>query len=156
MQIPRAVLFVTAVMGGLAAGFVATAQAPRSQWSGVYTREQAERGATTYRLKCSPCHAHDATGGTFGGDVGRGPALVGRKFSTDWDSATLADLFEVIHLNMPLDDAGSLSPQQVADIMAFLLKTGGYPEGNAELPSDVEQLKTYRFFAKNPDSPAKP
>jgi mono/diheme cytochrome c family protein len=139
------------VYGVLAAASVtASAQAPRSQWSGVYTPEQSARGAKTFAQKCAACHGADATGGTYGGDVGRGPSLIGKQFANDWNGSSLGDLFEGIHTYMPLDAPGSLSEQQVADLVAFILKAGGYPAGDADLPADIAQLKTYKFLAKDP------
>ena len=80
-----------------------SAQESKTQWSGVYTSEQAARGEKSYQANCSPCHAADATGGTFGGDVGRGPALIGKDFAADWNNRSLGDLFDWINDNMPLD-----------------------------------------------------
>lgn len=150
MRVTFGALPLVAIAGAATVNLVLSAQSPRSQWSGVYTVEQATRGARTFQLRCSPCHAADATGGTHGGDVGRGPALIGRDFSTSWNNATLADLFDVIHDSMPLDDPGSLSKDEVADLIGVILKLGGYPAGTTDLPADKELLKEYRFLARDP------
>jgi mono/diheme cytochrome c family protein len=150
MRVTVGLLPIASIVGAAAVSLVLSAQSPRSQWSGVYTVEQADRGAKTFQLRCSPCHAKDATGGTYGGDVGRGPALIGRDFSTNWDNATLAELFDVIHDTMPLDNPGSLSNEEVADVIGLILKLGGYPAGMNDLPADKDLLSDYRFLAKDP------
>ena len=39
-----------------------SAQAPRTVWDGVYTREQAQRGEKLYEQECGRCHGDDLTG----------------------------------------------------------------------------------------------
>ena len=46
----------------------------------------------------------------------------------------------VMSLTMPESSPGSLSPEQYADILAFLLRLNNYPEGEAELPADPAAL----------------
>jgi hypothetical protein len=41
---------------------------------------------------------------------------------------------------MPPNAPGSYSPETYADLMAYILKTGGYKAGSAELPADVDAL----------------
>jgi hypothetical protein len=43
---------------------------------------------------------------------------------------------------MPTDHPGTLSTQQVADLIAFLLKVNRFPAGNSELPANADRLKT--------------
>ena len=42
---------------------------------------------------------------------------------------------------MPLTSPGTLKPEQVADVIAFMLSVGRYPAGTAEMKTDVAALK---------------
>jgi len=104
--------------------------------SGVFTTEQAARGAQLYQSKCASCHNTDLSGG------GTSPALVGSDFSAAWSGKPVAALFTSIHTTMPSDHPRTLSEQQVADLVAFLLKVNGFPPGKTELPANTDRLKT--------------
>src|SRR6185295_19705310 len=84
--------------------------------SGVYTEAQATRGAALYADKCASCHAPDLTG------LDQAPPLSGNDFNTNWNDLSLNDLFDRIHISMPADKPGSLSRQEAADIVAFILQ----------------------------------
>ncbi len=126
----------------LTGGVSLSAQAAASQWSGVYTVAQAGRGEKVFQEKCASCHAPDASGGDA-------PALKGSEFAVAWNDLSLGDLFDRIHVSMPMDAPGTLKPEQVVDILAFLLKTGNYPAGETDLPSDVAKLKAVKFLEKD-------
>ena len=51
---------------------------------------------------------------------------------------------------MPVTKPGSLSRQEVADLLAFVLETNRFPAGDAELPSQAEALKQIRYLATKP------
>ena len=108
---------------------------------GVYTDEQATRGAEGFTQNCAVCH-----GAALGG-MGEAPALVGAQFISDFNGLTLGDLFDRIRTTMPLNRPGALSRDQYADILAFLLRTNGYPAGPRELYRRSEFLNTIRFEA---------
>jgi mono/diheme cytochrome c family protein len=128
--------------------FTLLAQAPKSQWDGVYTVEQAARGEKLYQAKCINCHGKDLYG--FSPDMNLGPALVDTEFTTLWDDATLGDLFTKIHTQMPRAEPGTLSEQEAADLLSYILSRGKYPAGTTELPPNAETLNTYKFLAKKP------
>ncbi len=115
--------------------------APTSIVDGVYTAEQAKRGEVLYGQFCASCHGAALTGGEMA------PGLTGGDFATDWIGLTLNDLFERIRVSMPQDQPGSLSRQQNADVLAFVLSAGKYPAGKTELPKEAEVLKTIKFEA---------
>jgi hypothetical protein len=48
----------------------------------------------------------------------------------------LSELAGKIRNTMPADATGTLTPQQSADLVAFILKTGGFPAGKTELSAD--------------------
>ena len=121
----------------------AVSQPAMTVWSGVYTDDQAARGATLYQSNCVMCH-----GATLQGN-GEAPPLVGR-FIPDWQGTSLADLFEKIHDTMPLFAPGSLSPDNTGAILAFVLKSNGFPAGTTALSVDGAALKQIGFVAVKP------
>lgn len=118
------------------------AQPTKSVWDGVYTEEQATRGKTGYSEQCASCHGPELTGGEMA------PALAGGEFLAGWDGLTLGDLFERIRISMPQNSPGSLSNQQNADILAFMLAANKFPAGTAELQKEAMILKSIKFESK--------
>ena len=47
---------------------------------------------------------------------------------------TLADLRSLVVENMPLNNPGTLTPEQYANVMAFLLASNCYPAGSVPFP----------------------
>ena len=131
--------------GAIGGGGAVAGQAPQSQWDRVYSLPQAKRGETLYVQNCAACHAVDLTGGEIA------PALTGGEFAATWNELTLGDLFERIRVSMPQNDPTSLSRAQTADILAYVLFKGSYPDGEAELPSQTEVLRTISFLAMKPE-----
>jgi len=115
-----------------------------SIWDGVYTEDQAARGNTGFTAHCASCHGADM------GGTGEAPALSGPRFLSDFDGLSLGDLFDRIRTTMPQDNPGSLTRDQVADILAFLLKANTLPSGSKELDRRSEYLKPIGFSAVNP------
>jgi quinoprotein glucose dehydrogenase len=103
--------------------------------SGVYTAQQAARGAELYQSKCSLCHGADLSGDAMS------PPLAGTDFSARWAGQQVADLFDTIHSSMPSDQPGTLGAQQAADLVAFLLSSSRFPAGQTELPTVTDHLK---------------
>ena len=127
----------------------ATPQAPETQttksvWDGVYTEEQAKRGAALYKQWCSSCHGAELEGGEMA------PGLVGGGFTSNWNGLTVADIFDRTRTTMPQDSPGALSREQVADITAFVLSMNKFPTGSAELSTQSEMLKQIKFEATKP------
>jgi len=122
-----------------AAGGAVRAQTSSSVLDGVYTQAQAARGADQFAQNCAACHGASLSGN------GEAPALVGAEFISDWAGLTLGELAERIHNTMPQDNPGKLSRAQYADILAYILKANGYPEGQKELDSRVEYSKAIAF-----------
>jgi cytochrome c len=118
--------------------------AAASVWDGVYTDEQAKRGETIYYRRCAGCHGADLAGGDMT------PGLTGGVFTSNWNGLSVGDLSERIRITMPLDSPSTLSRQQSADVVAFLLKANRWPAGAAELPRELEPLKEIRIEAVKP------
>ena len=115
-----------------------------SVWDGVYTPGQADRGKALYAQNCASCHGATLDGG------GAAPPLAGADFKTNWSGQTAGDLFEKTQTTMPADKPGKLSPEQTADILAFLLASNAFPAGSEELPTDAVALATIRIEAAKP------
>jgi cytochrome c len=121
-----------------------SAQAQKTVWDGVYTEEQAKRGADLYAEKCAMCHG-DSLGG-----VESAPALTGPGFYANWEGETLNALFERIRMSMPQDNPGSLSRAQNADIIAHMLRVGGYPAGGTALEGQAGALMGIKVLTYKP------
>jgi mono/diheme cytochrome c family protein len=117
-------------------GFSRTvSQASRTTNDAVFTTEQAKRGEVLYQFICATCHGASLTG------IEAAPPLAGATFSSSWNGAQLSDLSERIRVSMPQDKPGSLSRQQTADLVAYILSVNKAPVGPTELPGDAEVLK---------------
>jgi S-disulfanyl-L-cysteine oxidoreductase SoxD len=103
--------------------------------SGVYTDEQAAAGEAAYKADCASCH-----GAELEGSGRQTPPLKGEEFLAGWRELMLGDLFDKIQEAMPADKPGTLSRERNAQILAFLLKTNGYPAGAAALPTQAVAL----------------
>jgi mono/diheme cytochrome c family protein len=133
-----------AVWAMAAVGAPMRAQEPAPSTSvndGVFTEEQAKRGEPMYGEFCASCHGPALSGGEMA------PPLVGGDFASSWIGLSLNDLFERIRISMPQNKPGSLSRQQTADVLAFMLASGKYPAGKTELAKENEVLKTIKFEA---------
>ena len=100
---------------------------------GVYTKEQASRGATLYDTSCASCHEL----GKFKGD----------EFAKAWTGKPLTDLHTAV-VSMPMDAPGSMKPEEYADILAYFLNLNGYPAGQTELAGTEAAIKAITLDAK--------
>ena len=128
----------------LAASVAINAQGQKTIWDGVYTDEQAMRGAEVYAEKCAMCHG-DSLGG-----VESAPPLTGPTFYANWEGESLNALFERIRMSMPLDNPGSLSRAQNSDVLAHMLKIGGYPAGSTPIDGQAGTLTPIKVLTYKP------
>lgn len=138
-------------LAALVVGAVLVAQ-QRTVWDGVYTEAQAERGQKLYTTNCASCHGDDLAGRMVDAQqkAHNSPPLVGNSFLQDWNGLPLADLFERTRISMPQQAPGSLSAQQNADLLAYLLQKNSMPAGDSELPPRGELLKQITFVTAKP------
>jgi mono/diheme cytochrome c family protein len=113
--------------------------ASRSVWDGVYSKEQAARGATTFNRECSQCHGLNLLGGEGA------PELAGDSFVEGWSGRSVGDLFEFSRLRMPPDDPGSLSREEYSDVIAYILSVNKFPAGQKNLETEAAPLKEIRI-----------
>jgi mono/diheme cytochrome c family protein len=116
----------------------------RTVWDAVYSEAQAKRGETAYAQYCAKCHGPDL----MGADVA--PPLTGVEFMSGWNELSVGDLFERLRITMPADKPGSVSAQDNADIIAFLVSKNGFPAGTADLPPQAEVLKGIKILTQKP------
>lgn len=131
-----------ALVGGAAA--LRAEDALRSTWSGIYTEAQAGRGQAAYAQNCGSCH-----GAQLGG-TGEAPAIAGSDFSANWNGLSVGELYDRIRTTMPMDRPGQLNRKTYADVLAYVLKSNGFPAGAQELDSRSEVLATISFTAAKP------
>jgi hypothetical protein len=105
-----------------------------STLDGIYTNEQASRGKTVYANSCKSCHS--ATTHT------------GALFAQWWKDKPLSELFNFVLTRMPKNDPGSLPPEDVGDVVAYLLKMNALPTGPEEFWPIADSLKKYRVLLK--------
>lgn len=118
-------------------------QQTRTVKDGVYTAAQAARGGALFEMHCALCHGEMLEGAA-------GPPLAGDAFLDPRDRQPLSDLFDKIHATMPADAPGTLEPQQVSDVMAFILQTNKFAAGRTELVAAEAALKQIVMIAPNP------
>lgn len=111
--------------------------------SGVYTDAQAAEGATLYEGACAACHG-ETLSGTY--EI---PALTGR-FIRNWSNGSVGTLFYYVSQAMPQMAPGSLSAEDNARIVAYLLKANGMPAGTRALPADQAALDRIAFTPPGP------
>ena len=122
--------------------FSASAEQGKSVWDGVFTKDQADRGAAAYKTACSECHGNDLAGDGFA------PALTGSDFMGNWNDLSVGDLYERIRISMPPSGPSGVTPAQKADIVAHIMNFNKFPAGAAELEPKTEVLKGIKIEMK--------
>ena len=117
----------------------AESSAERTIFDGVFTQEQADRGAGVFSQNCAVCHGNAARGGSDA------PGLVGHTLNNKYADQPLQTYFHIMQTTMPLGRGNSLPPQTYADIMAHILSLHGAPAGEEELPFDEEGLSAIQI-----------
>jgi mono/diheme cytochrome c family protein len=102
---------------------------------GVYTNEQANRGKQVYAASCRSCHSPTSH--------------TGQVFADWWQNKRLSELYNFIATQMPKNDPGTLAPEDVADVVAYLLKMNEMPTGQDELYPDADSLKKFWIDARH-------
>ncbi|MFK7830931.1 MAG: hypothetical protein AB8B57_14225 [Congregibacter sp.] len=85
----------------------------------VFSSEQAKTGRSVFRKHCKSCHEEE-------------------YFDTVmrvWNGEPLSELFSVMAATMPQNNPGSLRDQEYLDVLAYVLFSLGYPNGDHALDS---------------------
>lgn len=117
----------TALLLGADGWFTRAAAQPAPIAGAQYTAQQASRGGPLYAEHCAQCHGANLEGTDFA------PGLQAPELFARWKHRTVAELLTVIQTTMPLTSPGGLSPQQNADVLAYMLQRAKVPAGTAEL-----------------------
>jgi mono/diheme cytochrome c family protein len=126
---PRRAPIIVPVVCIAVAATSAAAQVPDSLTSvlqGVYTDDQARRGAVVYERSCSACHMQEYVTGNF---------------LQSWAGAPVSMLFELLRATMPEDRPGGLDGREYADVLAYIFELNGLPSGQSELPPQLDVLE---------------
>lgn len=118
------------------------AEQNKTVWDGVYSQEQADRGAATYKAQCSECHGNDLMGDGFA------PALTGAEFMGNWNDLSIGDLFERIRISMPPSGPSGVPPADKADIVAHIMSANKWPAGTSVLEPKTDVLKLIKIEMK--------
>jgi mono/diheme cytochrome c family protein len=133
-----------AVFAGTAISAAAFGQgaAGKTVWDGIYADAQSQRGEEVSKTSCVSCHGERLAGSDLA------PGLQGDDFRGAWAGRTVGELFEKVQTTMPADSAGSLKPQQSADVIAYMFKLNEYPAGASELASEMAALQQIKITGK--------
>lgn len=99
----------------------------------LYTKAQAQAGATLYVQNCAMCH---------------GDAVAGKTLIKGGGNPTIGGIFSFMIANMPPSQPGGLSHQQYEDIMAYALQKNLYPAGTHGLNYNQTLQDTRPFVNK--------
>ncbi len=103
----------------------------------LYTEQQAEQGKAVFDSNCSSCHGNHLQGGASAPPIG-GAAFLRKAKMLEWK---VADMRNMVVSAMPANNPGSLSPEQYADVLAYVLAVNCYPAGSKPFPtSDAPAL----------------
>jgi mono/diheme cytochrome c family protein len=139
-RVPLFLMMALALFGTPA---LVSAQAPApaaTASNGFFTEAQARQGREAYTAECVLCHAPRE----FSGNV----------FQRRWLTPPVSGIFSHILNTMPQDAPGSLSPTQVAAIVAYILQMNGQPAGPTPLPTEIERLAQIRVSVDSGDAGA--
>jgi mono/diheme cytochrome c family protein len=130
-------LFLAAAMGAMifrAGDLPAQTNGGASTADGVYTREQALRGQDVYAGNCKSCHTPESHAGPL--------------FTSKWNGKPLLELYLYVRELMPKSEPGTLTPEEYADVVAYMLRMNRLPVGDNDLPTDTTALRSIRISVK--------
>ncbi len=123
---PRTVLLAGALAVVSAGVVLAVGSQSASTSDGVYTVEQATEGKELYLQVCESCHQ---------------PAkFVGAEFTRAYVGRPLSGI-DAAMVEMPMDNPGSLTREDIATLIAYFLEMNKYPAGPTPLNGEAAALK---------------
>lgn len=96
-----------------------------------FTADQAKQGHDIYTQHCASCHGDRLQGLAA-------PSLAGKDFLTtaEHNGWTMGMLQTIVTQNMPFNDPASLSDEQYADVIAYVLASNCFPSGSQKFPEE--------------------
>jgi S-disulfanyl-L-cysteine oxidoreductase SoxD len=120
-------LVLAAAMMTAWGGVVAVRTQGPSTSDGVYTADQATKGQTLYAQACESCHQ---------------PAkFTGAEWTRAYVGRPLAEVNGAM-AEMPADNPGTLTSDDIASLIAYFLHMNKYPVGQAPLSGTPDALKS--------------
>lgn len=116
--------------------------APKTTEDGIYTAAQAAHGKDLYSQNCSACHLEDMSGS------GEAPPLAGEGFTDSWVGHSVNEFDQTVLNTMPLDNPGSLDPNDALAIVTYIFQKNNYPAGADPLKNDPATLKSITISDK--------
>lgn len=104
-----------------------------------YTTQQAEHGRALYQQHCASCHGSRLNDGQFGAP------LKGSFFRSHWRDKTAAELLTFAVTQMPPAQPHSLTEQEHADVLAYLLQANGVAAGSVAFSRETLRLDAIVF-----------
>jgi cytochrome c5 len=146
--VPSAAIWIACVVYATAAQSPGVQESGSLQnqtiWSGVFSEAQAYRGEKVADTTCIGCHGPKLDGGDSG------PKLVGETFLANWSSQSVGQLFDWLREAMPAEAPGTLSKDDAAAVIAYILKLNKLPPGKLDLPIEPEALGRITIVAEKP------
>ncbi|MVM40414.1 PQQ-binding-like beta-propeller repeat protein [Spirosoma sp. HMF3257] len=113
---------------------LSTKKAGLTTHAGIFTKKQVELGSALFITHCAACHGRDLRG-TEGGN-----ALIGDRFIAKWKDKSVGQLFDLTKSTMPKTNPHSLDNVAYSSLLAFILNSNGFPDGDVALSSKKEAL----------------
>jgi len=111
---------------------MSTTPDPPANTGALYTEQQAERGKHVFDSNCSSCHGNNLQGASAP-PIG-GSTFMRKAKMLDWK---VSDMRNLVVTSMPANNPGSLTKQQYADVLAYLLAVNCYPSGDRSFPTSA-------------------
>ena len=92
-----------------------------------YNVAQAELGAQIYQKSCASCHLANLRGNF------EAPELAGPNFRRKWGTRPVSELLQYNRQTMPVQIPGSLSDEEYASLVAYLMEANGVAPREAPL-----------------------
>jgi mono/diheme cytochrome c family protein len=89
------------------------------------------RGQDVFLALCKNCHTPESH--------------TSDAFVTKWNGKQLSELLQYIRDQMPKNEPGSLRAEEYADVLAYVLRLNRMPAGDADLPAEVNEVKSIRI-----------
>ena len=102
----------------------------------TYSAAQATRGKEVYDNTCGTCHSPEQ--------------LIGQAFVEQWNDRRVWDFFSLIRGTMPLDNPGSLKPQEYLEVVAYLLQANKAQPSADSLKADTTAMRGSKIAVKYP------
>ena len=106
-----------------------SAQKAATTNDGVYTKAQADKAKAQFDKICADCHPFTVAAKKKPKDV----LLGDDPFYDNWTGRQLAQMITTIALTMPNDGSATVTDEEAADLVAYILQQNGFKPGKQAL-----------------------